>query len=425
LNQLKKNREEQNMTLTADQIQRIAGFELNALRVMNVLGEEFENVSISSVGTPIYDINGEILFYRLPLSQGDTSQGYVDIAANEALGGPLLSTSMGIEWDEKSLLQTGTYMALKERAGMEYNSVRFVAFSYPKIALQFLLDETEVLMLELYSWMEVPPSPKIERNLLEPSFFERWSLLDELPKRIKNSRIIAFNKRIQLLDLPKLEEVDLRIVSKDILPPVIRFTPDTHFPPEIRIPPDIIFPLRQKREINYSTDNTTHDPCFELFGQRTNVWCVAASVEMLLRFYRYSYDQVRLAQELGLGTLNQPNGLPYANDALVATVIEKLSSNTLDATMYENQDWWKLFRNEINANRPVISFVPGHSRVVAGYYQNNFIINSNNTIGFRGLLVYDPWPPNLDPRKGGVITKYENFDSQIYRVAYTAVLRQI
>src|SRR5512133_1545830 len=115
------------MTLTADQIQRIAGFELNALRVMNILGEEFENVSISSVGTPVYDINGEILFYRLPLIQGDTSQGYVDIAANEALGGPLLSTSMGMEWDEKSLLQTGTYMALKERAGMEYNSVRFVA----------------------------------------------------------------------------------------------------------------------------------------------------------------------------------------------------------------------------------------------------------------------------------------------------------
>lgn len=413
------------MTLTVDQIQRIAGFELNALRVMDVLGEEFENASISSTGTPIYDINGEILFYRLPLSKGDKAQGYVDIAANEALGGPLLSTSMGQEWDEKSLMQTGTYMALKERAGMEYDNVRFVAFSYPKIALQFLLDETEVLMLELYSWMEVPSSPKIERNLLEPSFFERWSLLDELPKSIKNSRITDFNKRIQLLEIPKLEKVNLRIVSKDILSPVIRFQSDTHLHPDIHFPPDIILPLKQSREINYSIDNTTHDPCFEQFGQRTSVWCVAASVEMLLRFYRYSYDQVRLAQELGLGTLVSPYPLPYAKAPLVATVIEKLSSNTLDTTMYENQDWWKLFRNEINANRPVISFIPGHSRVVAGYYQNNFILNRDYPIGFRGLLVYDPWPPNLDPRKGGVITKYENFDSQIYRIAYQVVLRQV
>lgn len=407
------------MTLKVDQIQRIAGFELNALRVLDVLGEEFENVNISSTGTPIYDINGEILFYRLPLSQEGKAQGYVDIAANEALGGPLLSTSMGLEWDEKSLLQTGTCMALKERAGLEYNSVRFVAFSFPKIALQFLLDETEVLMLELYSWMEVPPSPKTARNLLEPAFFERWSLLDELPKSMKNSRIIAFNKRIKLLEIPKLEELDLRIVAKDILSPVIRLPPDAHLPPEI------ILPLKQSREINYSTDNTTHDPCFELFGQQTGVWCVAASVEMLLRFYRYSYDQVRLAQELGLGTLDNPTPLPYAKDSLVVSVIEKLSSNTLDATMYENKNWWTLFRNEINANRPVISFIPGHSRVVAGYYQNNFLLNKNYPIGFKGLLVYDPWPPNLDPRKGGVITKYENFDSQIYRVAYTAVLQQV
>jgi hypothetical protein len=34
---------------------------------------------------------------------------------------------------------------------------------------------------------------------------------------------------------------------------------------------------------------------------------------------------------------------------------------------------------------------------------------------FRGLLVYDPWPPNV-----GVITRWENFDTQTYRRAFTA-----
>jgi len=34
---------------------------------------------------------------------------------------------------------------------------------------------------------------------------------------------------------------------------------------------------------------------------------------------------------------------------------------------------------------------------------------------FRGLLVYDPRPPNA-----GVITRWENFDTQTYRRAFTA-----
>ena len=69
------------MTMSIDQIQRIAGFELNALRASEALGEEFEKVSIPRRRTPIYDINGEILFYRLPLRRGRTASGYTDVAA--------------------------------------------------------------------------------------------------------------------------------------------------------------------------------------------------------------------------------------------------------------------------------------------------------------------------------------------------------
>ena len=34
---------------------------------------------------------------------------------------------------------------------------------------------------------------------------------------------------------------------------------------------------------------------------------------------------------------------------------------------------------------------------------------------FRGLLVYDPWPPST-----GVITRWENFDTQTYQYGYSA-----
>jgi hypothetical protein len=64
----------------------------------------------------------------------------------------------------------------------------------------------------------------------------------------------------------------------------------------------------------------------------------------------------------------------------------------------------------------LISFIPGHSRTVAGYTRSLWSFAG----GFRGLLVYDPWPPNA-----GVITRWENFATQSYRLAFTAVLRHV
>ena len=86
---------------------------------------------------------------------------------------------------------------------------------------------------------------------------------------------------------------------------------------------------------------------------------------------------------------------------------------------------WKVFRDEIRANRPLISFVPGHSRTVIGYTQT--MIHLPGRIPFKGLLVYDPWPPtDCDhPDAGGVITKWENFATQTYQYAYSAVLQHV
>jgi hypothetical protein len=182
------------MPLSIDQIQRIAGFELNALRAAEVLGEEFDKVSVPPRGTPIHDLNGSVLFHRLPLRRGRTGCGYADIAVDEALAEPLLATSIGPAWDEQALVEAGTARARKARRGLKYNAVRFVAYSYPKIALQFLLDAEEALMLELQTWAEVPPAGPRDRKPFEPSNFERWSLLDEMPAELRRSRTNSFRK---------------------------------------------------------------------------------------------------------------------------------------------------------------------------------------------------------------------------------------
>src|SRR5207247_10370504 len=112
------------------------------------------------------------------------------------------------------------------------------------------------------------------------------------------------------------------------------------------------------------TANATQHPCYELYGQLTDVWCVAASVQMLLAFYRYDYTQDRIATALGLGTRAHPNGLPYARVGDVVTQLEALSSGALDATMVAVPAF-TFFRDEIRGNRPLLGCIPGHSGSVA------------------------------------------------------------
>jgi hypothetical protein len=112
-----------------------------------------------------------------------------------------------------------------------------------------------------------------------------------------------------------------------------------------------------------------------------------------------------------------PNGLPYGQEQKVVDTIEKLSSNALDASMTANPGW-SVYYNDLKANRPMISFVPGHSRAVAGYTRN--LLALAGFTPFHGLLVYDPWPPNV-----GVITRWENFDTHTYRYAFAASLKHV
>jgi len=386
------------MALPLDRLQRVAGFELNALRASDVLGDQLEKVSVPARGTPVHDINGTVLFHRMPLTRGRVQTGYADVAIEEVFGEPLLATSFGAPWDEKALVEAGTAAAGRVRRGVKFNAVRFVAYSYPKTALQFLLDGNEVLMLELHTWAVIPPAQKSDRKPLEPANFERWSVLDETPPAARRSRANAYNKRLTAWEAPALTTINPRVVARD----------------NLRVA-DFVLKLVDTREIHYSERDTDHVPCYELRGQQTNVWCVAASVEMVLNFYRYNYTQVRLATELGLGTLQNPNGLPYARVGDVVTVIERLTN--LDCTMHTNPAW-TIFRNEIRANRPLISFVPGHSRTVTGYTRT--LITLPGEVAFRGLLVYDPWPPNA-----GVITRWENFNTQTYQFAYSSVITQV
>ena len=377
---------------------RLAGLELNALRFVDALpAASFDGARLAAAGTPVYDLNGEVLFYRFAVAKRGAAPGFVDVAGQAALGAPLLAVSHGFEWNERALLAEAAEAAGRGRRRLQYDEVRFVAYSFPKVGVQFRAAGEEVLLLELVTWVPVPPARKQQRRPFEPSNFERWSLLEELPAEQKRGAVRRFNARVRGWEGKQFRRFDPTVISKS------RFE-------GLRV----VIKIYDSRELHYSSDDTTHDPCYELYPQLTNVWCVAASVQMLLGFYRYGYTQDRIAAALGLGTRSAPSGLPYGSEGDVVTQLEALTSNALDAAMVASPAF-TVYRDEVRANRPVISFIPGHSRSVAGYIQYRFALAGQTP--FRGLLVYDPWPPNV-----GVITRWENYDAMTYRYAFTAHL---
>ncbi len=128
------------MPLSADQVKRIAGLELNAAHFAGLLPESVERGRITSAGTPVFDPNGAVLFHRVPILRGRERVGYADIGAHEVFAEPLLAVSAGADWDEKAILEEASAAARKGRRSLKFDTVRFVAYSYPKLALQFLQD---------------------------------------------------------------------------------------------------------------------------------------------------------------------------------------------------------------------------------------------------------------------------------------------
>src|SRR5579884_1011375 len=376
---------------------------LNGLVSAGGLGHaELDGSVLQAPGTAVHDVNGEVLFHRMRLERGGLPLGYVDVADHPSLGAPLLAIGQGADWQGARLVAAAREAAAERHGVRDVDEARLVAFSFPKLAVQLLSGGREVLMLEVGTWAQVPEQRRQPADE-PPSDFERWSWLDELDDEDRSRRERHFHETNEVLASLHAQATGggggAALVSPHLIAParwggiIPRYT------------------LVLTRDLHFSTRDADHHVCYEVRGQETSVWCVAASVQMVLDFYRYGYTQTRIADRLGLGTLQNPSGLPYSRDGDVAAALQALTADALSATMLTTPPF-ATYSTEIDANRPLISFIPGHSRTVAGFDQ---VISTVPALNFEGLLVYDPWPPNA-----GVITRWENFATQTYRRAFTA-----
>src|SRR5260370_16399942 len=124
------------------EVQRIGGLELNLLNYVQALPEsEFEGARLET-GTPVYDMNGALLFYRIPIAGPNGGQaGYADVAAHTVFGAPLLGVAPSVVWDEQSLVgeaRKALGAAQEGRKGAtSYDDVRFAPYSYAHLAMAF------------------------------------------------------------------------------------------------------------------------------------------------------------------------------------------------------------------------------------------------------------------------------------------------
>lgn len=114
---------------------------------------------------------------------------------------------------------------------------------------------------------------------------------------------------------------------------------------------------------------------------------------MILDFYRYYYSQDQIAPAMGYS----PDGC--GQDGQVAGY-KSLSNNGLTASIDYNPTWDKAAA-EIDANRPLKSGIPGHSRACFGYKAANFWLYKNPRPEW--LFILDPWPPNSDFHKADLV----------------------
>src|SRR5215471_2745550 len=119
------------------EVHRIAGLELNLLNYVRALPRAtFEGARLET-GTPIFDPNGELLFYRVPIVGPDGVQaGYADIAVHTVFGAPLLAVAPTAVWDEQALVGEAREALARQKttrkAELSYDEIRFVSYSYPK-----------------------------------------------------------------------------------------------------------------------------------------------------------------------------------------------------------------------------------------------------------------------------------------------------
>jgi hypothetical protein len=349
---------------------RLAREQLSALQQGSALLRECTiSVRLGDIGTMIKDNNGTPALIRVPLlNSKNESVGFADIATAPELGSVLFSVAIGKIWDELVIRRRVDQQGLPSDGA-------FVAYDYPKIGLE-VGQGTEGKLV--YDWISGELVRPARPPLTDSTTVYSYSMIESLSDDLRISNVGQFEILTSVLQGLETESVAL-----------------------------VCSP---QKEIRYSERPASH-PCFELRTQNVHEWCVPASIEMLLAFYRYNFAQADIAQAMGQEDANgNESELPTGKEYKVLEVISSLTRGALEPRMYPREGaFWEVITREIDANRPMILFTGGHARVVTGYS-----ICLIGPLYLKSLTLYDP-------AETKVCWEYYNSNKEL--VLFSAALR--
>ncbi len=317
-------------------VREIASRELGTLVQAGALTLE-EAGEVGPHPTLVHDLNGQLLFRRYPILGREHAGGFVDMAAHENLGGPLLAAAIESSWQIDSFHDQLELFAANHHHRREH--VKLVAYSYPKFAAQVRDDATT--MVDISSGEPVP------QDQLRP-----WSLLDSLSAAEAARNREASSERMRYWSTEGRAASTLDEPAKPF---------------------------------------TVGD--FKYIEQEA-LWCSVASAQMILDYHGVKSDAETLAKDIGLLVQNKKIALPahegavkHLADVLADTAAPDLDFNT---THVDSTHCWNCVTAWLKSTGPLIQFVPGHARVLAGYV--SYSLEGTGTT--RKYLAYDPWKYN-------------------------------
>ena len=342
----------------------------------------------------IHDLAGPPLFYDFPLQDEQGSAGVVRAAASSSVGTPLVAAELGPRsWEADVATRKAREAVRKEHKDAKLTGSRLVCYCYPKIGVEVTFDlprrgsrraiidvsdglpvvnlgADELEGSSAYSYYETVVAPTEKKRR------QRWAREEEDVEVLR--RIAA-----PILDLGTRLDEKARLKYYDALVSEFAY---------------IAFPFSSSKVIRYGPRCSPHE-CFQLYAQKTNVYCAVATGQMILDFYRRYFTQDQIAAAMGTdsgGTSNPGQVAGY----------ESLSNNCLDAT-YDTSAAWSEAKAEIEANRPLKSGIPGHARACAGWMKTWSWSSFSYDLS---LKIYDPWPWNADICAGGAVV-WEDWDA--------------
>jgi hypothetical protein len=336
----------------------------------------FANLRGANLGRPttVYDLNNEALFYDFPVvsSKGERI-GLVRASASRVLGVPVPSIYVTAPpWNVEASMDKAVALAKVKYKG-EVIGTKLVCYAYPKlgIAVEWKKErKTQRTILDIGDLSVVPK--KAESGMRGPgavSFYERASE-EAVPESLKLFE--AYDKVVD--DLQERSKQDL----------ATRKTMTEINQVYLAIPSVVQVSMFKTKILTLCAHNVSHE-CFNLHGQENGVYCVVATGQMLMDFYRFYHSQSSIATAMGTGA----GGTSYAGEI---NGYQSLTCSHFTA-LQDSSPTFAEAKAEIDANRPFDYSYSYHAMACAGYREQRiYIIGATPE---KSVYLYDPSPVGI------------------------------